>query len=150
MIRNGAASSFTWPCDAGAKSQKSRRPASCRSSCIECGVGVGTTAKCSTSVRTRESPEVTWVEYDCKRALVGKRIFNESKMLAFTSGCRYARTLLDSATSSERRCFTLCRETRNDGTMPNRPSVEGRVLIFTELRFAPVIGQTISHYRIVN
>ena len=60
-IRNGAASSFTWPCGADARSPKSRWPASWRSSCTGCGGAAGTTTKCSSSVRTRESPEIAMV-----------------------------------------------------------------------------------------
>ncbi len=52
---NGAACSFLWPCGADARSRKSRWPGSWRSSCTGCGGAVGTTNRCSSSVRTRES-----------------------------------------------------------------------------------------------
>jgi hypothetical protein len=42
-------------------SSRQRWPASCQSSCTGCGAAGGTTTKCSSSVRTWESPEIAMV-----------------------------------------------------------------------------------------
>ena len=59
--RSGAIGSFTSPCGADGRSRRWRWRGNWRCICTGCGARAGITARCRSSVRTRESPEIPMV-----------------------------------------------------------------------------------------